>query len=275
MRDTTKVALLRQEHAAHVSAKSRDRQAFEFRRQVEERKTELEKLERKLFATGNTENKSNQDRQTYQFKFPPGKPLLHHGSVDSLNGGDPLGAGAKSTPVRKDSTARAEEATTEMEQLFKQLMEMTGATTAPEVLERFLGQKESSSRLAYLRTVTEGEKKRLEQQRALLSGQLEAHKFSNDGKENEESQEEVDQLKLGIEVELDRAVQCDDVVQHTAKAIESIKSTLLDLILELQEVDEVIDPPGMKERSAGEVPFELAELLAGKASDETLLHVNC
>lgn len=52
MRDTTKVALLRQEHSAHVSAKSRDRQAFEFRRQVEERKTELEKLERRIFATG-------------------------------------------------------------------------------------------------------------------------------------------------------------------------------------------------------------------------------
>lgn len=52
MRDATKIALLRQEHAAHVSTKSRDRQAFDFRRQVEERKIELERLERKLFSTG-------------------------------------------------------------------------------------------------------------------------------------------------------------------------------------------------------------------------------
>lgn len=52
MRDATKIVLLRQEHAANVSSKSRDRQAFDFRRQVEDRKAELERLERKLFSTG-------------------------------------------------------------------------------------------------------------------------------------------------------------------------------------------------------------------------------
>lgn len=51
MRDATKVVLLRQEHNAHSSSKSRERQAFDFRRQVEERKMELERLERKLFTT--------------------------------------------------------------------------------------------------------------------------------------------------------------------------------------------------------------------------------
>lgn len=158
-----------------------------------------------------------------------------------------------------------------MEHLFKQLMEMTGATTAAEVLERFLGQKESSSRLHYLRTATEGEKKHLEEQRESLNGQLEALKFSTDGAENEESQEEVDQMKLSIEAEVDRAERCATVVEQTARAIESIKSTLLDLILELQEVDEVIDPPaGMV---GDEVPFELADLLAGNASEELLLQV--
>lgn len=52
MRDATKIVLMRQEHAAHVSTRSRERQAFDFRRQVEERKAELERLERKLFSTG-------------------------------------------------------------------------------------------------------------------------------------------------------------------------------------------------------------------------------
>lgn len=51
MRDATKVVLLRQEHNAHTSSKSRERQAVDFRRQVEERKLELERLERKLFTT--------------------------------------------------------------------------------------------------------------------------------------------------------------------------------------------------------------------------------
>lgn len=51
MRDTTKVVLLRHEHSANTLSKSRLRQAQDFRRQVEERKSELERLERKLFAT--------------------------------------------------------------------------------------------------------------------------------------------------------------------------------------------------------------------------------
>lgn len=51
MREATKVVLLRQEHCANTSTKSRERQAFDFRRQVEERKMELERLERKLFTT--------------------------------------------------------------------------------------------------------------------------------------------------------------------------------------------------------------------------------
>lgn len=52
MRDGTKIILLRQEHAANSSSKTRDRQAFDFRQQVEERRLELERLERKLFSSG-------------------------------------------------------------------------------------------------------------------------------------------------------------------------------------------------------------------------------
>lgn len=51
MRDTTKLLLMRHEHTANTMSKSRQRQAQEFRRQVEDRKSELERLERKLFAT--------------------------------------------------------------------------------------------------------------------------------------------------------------------------------------------------------------------------------
>lgn len=58
MREATKEVLLRHEHTANTVSKSRQRQAFDFRRQVEERKVELERLERKLFATSNT-NPSN------------------------------------------------------------------------------------------------------------------------------------------------------------------------------------------------------------------------
>lgn len=58
MRDATKVVLLRHEHSANAMSKSRQRQAQDFRRQVEERKVELERLERKLFASSK-ETKNN------------------------------------------------------------------------------------------------------------------------------------------------------------------------------------------------------------------------
>ena len=86
--------------------------------------------------------------------------------------------------VKQDSNAQALEQTNELEMQFKKLMEVTGATSQLEVLERFLSQKESTSRLNYLRTVTEGEKKHLEMQREVLTAQLESSKFS-DVKETE------------------------------------------------------------------------------------------
>lgn len=84
----------------------------------------------------------------------------------------------------QDPNAQAKESTNVMEIIFKKLMEITGATSANEVLERFIAQKEATSRLNYLRTVTEGEKKHLEMQREHLLAQLESFKFA-DVKENE------------------------------------------------------------------------------------------
>lgn len=53
MRDSTKLLLMRHEHTANTVTKTRQRQAQDFRRQVDDRKSELERLERKLFATSN------------------------------------------------------------------------------------------------------------------------------------------------------------------------------------------------------------------------------
>lgn len=52
MRDATKMKLNHQEHVAVFTGRSRDRQVQEYRRQVEDRKMNLERLERKLFSAG-------------------------------------------------------------------------------------------------------------------------------------------------------------------------------------------------------------------------------
>ena len=72
----------------------------------------------------------------------------------------------------------------ELESKLKVLMQITGATSPQDLLERFSSQKEAMQRLNYLRTVTEAEKRHLEIRRDDLTSQLEQLKFS-DTKENE------------------------------------------------------------------------------------------
>lgn len=152
MRDSTKSVLSKQEQTTIASNKSRERQAQEFRRQVEERKAELERLERKIFATGTK--------------------IVHQES----------GASGSGKIDDEDAIMRENKAT--MEANFKRIMVATGVTVSNELIDRFLAQREASARLTFLRNVTEHEKKRLESQREQMTQQLDVFKFS-DNRESE------------------------------------------------------------------------------------------
>jgi coiled-coil domain-containing protein 151 len=151
MRDSTKSVLTKQEQTTIASNKSRMRQADEFRRAVEERKAELERLERKIFSTGTK--------------------IIHQES------------GASSGKIDDEDAAMRENKAI-IEANFKKLMTATGVTVSHELVDRFLAQREASARLTYLRNVTEHEKKRLESQREQLTLQLDVFKFS-DNRESE------------------------------------------------------------------------------------------
>jgi hypothetical protein len=151
MRDSTKSVLTKQEQMTIASNKSRVRQADDFRRQVDERKAELERLERKIFSTGTK--------------------IVHQDSGASSGRMD-------------DEDAVMRENKLNMEANLKRLMTTTGVTVSNELVDRFLAQREASARLTYLRNVTEHEKKNLESQREQLTLQLEVFKFS-DNRESE------------------------------------------------------------------------------------------
>ena len=55
---------------------------------------------------------------------------------------------------------------------------LLGETDAEDVFKRFLSQKETLSRLSYLRSITEKEKQELQRQRDYLVTELEAFKFA-------------------------------------------------------------------------------------------------
>lgn len=78
---------------------------------------------------------------------------------------------------RKDVTS-PESTITQLESVFEKLKKATGESEVDMVLQRFLSQKESKSRLNYLKNSTEQEKKALEKKRDALYSKLEAFKFA-------------------------------------------------------------------------------------------------
>jgi hypothetical protein len=55
---------------------------------------------------------------------------------------------------------------------------LLGETDADDVLKRFLSQKETLSRLSYLRSIAEKEKEELQRRKDILVTELEAFKFA-------------------------------------------------------------------------------------------------
>lgn len=82
------------------------------------------------------------------------------------------------------SNKTANDSTSNIEDGFKILMQATGATNSKEVHAMFSAQKEATTRLNYLRNVTEAEKKHLETERDQLTAQMDGLKIY-DTKENE------------------------------------------------------------------------------------------
>lgn len=173
--------------------------------------------------------------------------------MESLMGdGPPTG---KASPL----SAKPNNVANQLETTLKLLMQVTGATSPLDVLTRFNAQKEAATRLNYLRTVTESEKRQLEVQRDELTDQLESLRFS-DTKENEvyvvffgryinlvifhyfekknrRNQEYLEQLKKDINEQQRKENEFIQKSNRSMAVLNSIKSTLIDLIQKLHDFD--------------------------------------
>lgn len=236
MRDTTKYILQRQEMASNCSNRARDRQSIDFRRRVEDRKVELEKLERKIFSTGKT--------------------VVHQDSVNSDTG-----------EKADDPIAKTKDETFKMQDVFKKLMHATGVSSPNEIVDRFLAQKEALQRLNYLRTVTENEKKQLQSQREMMSAELDEFKFADTG-ESDVNQEELERLKKEIEDHIVRRDECTKSRDTTQGVIDTIRDALIELLLKLQEIDENIE---LTIKRKPPTVAELPDIISGTASNEQLV----
>ncbi|XP_039289350.1 coiled-coil domain-containing protein 151 [Nilaparvata lugens] len=209
LRESTKGLLIRQEMVAMNAAKARDRQMQELRCKVEERKLELERLERRIFPTGRT--------------------VIHQDS-------------ANSTDLNQATADEALSATEQLDKAFATLRDATGVTATEDVLDRFFSQQETRTRLTFLKTSTEEEKKDLEKRRDMMMAELEAYKFAQ-VKDKEQNEEEVENVKLAIENEIAKKERLDDEAEEKKRTLIEMKCRLHALCLLLQHVNTRPVPP--------------------------------
>ncbi|XP_034233396.1 coiled-coil domain-containing protein 151 [Thrips palmi] len=226
LRDSTKSMLLRQEASAMSISKARERQLQEFKMRVEERKSALEQLERRI--------------------FPTGRPVMQR--EDSQGTPD-------SGQVADDDCARK---TTFYENAFLKLKEATGVTETEEVLQRFLGQKETKSRLTYLRKVTEDEKRKLEKRKEVMMAQLEAFKFA-EVKDKEVNVEEMEHVKLSIKNKKTEILKLEENIKSVSEQLCNIKDILHRISKKIEAIDDVKVPEATEDLQEVEIFLKILE----------------
>ncbi|KAK6620703.1 hypothetical protein RUM43_010998 [Polyplax serrata] len=206
LRDITKGTLMHQELSALNAGKNRENQLQDFRHRVDERKVELERLERRI--------------------FPAGRMVFDEG----IEGGDGGQAGENANQIVSN-----------LEAAFTKLKVATGETETEDILPRFVSQKETKQRLDFLKRITEEEKKQLEMKKEAALVQLEATKFS-EVKDREQSQEEIDKLKKEIEEETSKKETYVKELERIKKQLLDIRNCLYSVIRELQHANDEVPP---------------------------------
>ncbi|KAJ0180932.1 hypothetical protein K1T71_003017 [Dendrolimus kikuchii] len=196
---------------AHDAEHTRASERVYFAQRFNERKRELEKLEKRVFP-------------------PQSRSVVRQESTRSTEG----------EAVTEESSAAAQ-----MEEIFQRLMKLTGVTEAEEVFDRFQAQRETCKRLNYLQQTTEEEKLELEQTQTNLMAELEAFKFAS-VKDKDEGQDQINELKAEIKEEEEIYTELEKNIDELETLLLEIKRLLYDLCKLL----DIIPEPSMPEWTA-------------------------
>ncbi|XP_045489865.1 putative golgin subfamily A member 6-like protein 3 [Pieris rapae] len=205
---------------AHDAEHARAAERAFYAQRFEERRRELEKLEKRI--------------------FPPAVRPVRQESTGSMEG-EPM--------AEEISPAQ------QMEDIFQKLMKLTGVTEPEQVFDRFRGQRETSTRLAYLQQTTEQEKLQLEETQTALMAELEGYKFAS-VKDKDEGQDEIQNLKAEIKEE----EEARDLIQKELEGLESFLLEMKRLLYDLCKMLDVVGEPAMPEWTAE--ACDIQEILA-------------
>ncbi|XP_074029145.1 coiled-coil domain containing protein 151 [Leptinotarsa decemlineata] len=201
MRCIARGNLLKEEKTVNCAAASREKEATEGRRLVNERKTELERLEKKIFQNGKI-------------------PLR------------PEPEGAEDTVPENDKSPTPPHPVESMSQAFEILKHATGGTSTEDVLKRFESQKKTEQRLTFLRSKGEEEKRKLENILENLGRKLDSFKYV-EVKDAERKSGEMEEMKKEIEKNRERSAICREEMAKKCEVLESVKTGLQSLYLSI------------------------------------------
>lgn len=171
MKTAARTRLLQEEKVAAAFASSREKELNEGRKLVNDKKQELEKLEKKIF----------------QGNKVVARP-------------EPEGAEEDKDDERPETPPHPCEA---LAQDFEVLKKATGGISIEEVLNRFKTQKDTNERLMVLRKKSENEKRKLEKRKDSLETQLEGFRYA-EVKDAERKSNEIEKLQSLIENEIEK-----------------------------------------------------------------------
>ncbi|XP_025602715.2 outer dynein arm-docking complex subunit 3 [Athalia rosae] len=226
LRDITKGTLMKQEVEAMNTSKQRDGVILDYRQRVEDRKLELERLERMIFPTCRPirRDEGESDEQT------------------------------------TTSPSASKEGTQHLEEAFAKLREATGVSRTEDVLNRFLAQKATKDKLQKMRMATENEKINLEKTRQQLMAAIEMQKFS-ETKESEQNAEELDNLNRQILEQIQREEKALADNKRVKELLTEVNATLWHFCDRLRDIS---DTPIPEKVGNVEEIFKLLEVLQEK-----------
>ncbi|XP_034840843.1 outer dynein arm-docking complex subunit 3-like [Maniola hyperantus] len=195
---------------AHDADHGRAAERAYFAQRFEERRRELEKLEKRIFP-------------------PPVRTVRPESARSS----------------ERERSPEDQSATAQMEDTFQRLMKLTGVTDPEEVFDRFRSQRETLKRLNYLQQTTEEEKLQLEQTQTTLMAELEGYKFAS-VRDKDEGQEEIVELKEKIKKEEEKHEELLKKYENLEKFLLEIKK----LVYDLCKLLDVVGEPPMPEWTA-------------------------
>ncbi|KAJ8917182.1 hypothetical protein NQ315_012674 [Exocentrus adspersus] len=201
MRGIARGHLLKEERAANSAANLREKEATEGKRLVNERKIELERLERRIFQGGRLQPRP-----------------------------EPEGAETDDAVQDEERSVTPPHPVETLAQAFEILKQATGGTNSQEVLERFKAQKETEERLMLLRKNSEDVKHKLETKMEALRQKLDSYKYA-EVKDAERRTGEMERIQKQIEEQQERSRKCKEEKGRKDEALKSVLSDLHGLYL--------------------------------------------